>query len=84
MIGKERLFATHINDNHKVSDEHVLPFFGDINWLAVMDALSDIGYEEDFSFEVGSKRLPDFMRAAHLRYTYELGTALIDYSRRQR
>lgn len=83
LIGKKRLFATHINDNHKVSDEHILPFFGDIKWLSVMDALKDIGYSEDFSFEVGSKKLPDFLRAAYLKYTYEVGKGLIDYANRQ-
>ncbi len=79
LIGK-RLVATHINDNHKTSDEHLLPFFGDINWQDLMKALGEIGYKEDLSFECGSKRIPDSLRPAWLKYTFELGTELIEMS----
>lgn len=76
LIGK-RLVATHINDNHKKEDEHILPYFGDIKWDEFMKALKNINYTGDFSFECGSKKLPDFMRPAWLKYTFELGTNMI-------
>jgi len=49
-IGK-RLKCLHINDNNGMDDDHITPFFGTINWKAVIRALDDIGYEHSFTFE---------------------------------
>ena len=78
-IGKKRLFCTHINDNHaqKGLDEHLFPYFGDIDWASVVRALKEIGYENDFSYEACVTPIPDEFRPAWLRYTVELGRHLL-------
>jgi sugar phosphate isomerase/epimerase len=50
IIGR-RLKATHIQDNDRMKDQHLFPYFGTIDWPDVMRALRDIGYEGDFTYE---------------------------------
>ncbi|MFA5447798.1 MAG: sugar phosphate isomerase/epimerase family protein [Sphaerochaeta sp.] len=50
MMGN-RLKATHIVDNHGKSDEHLLPFFGTIEWEKVIPALREIGYTGELTLE---------------------------------
>ncbi len=50
-----RLENLHVHDNTGVmpsGDLHQFPFFGNINWDAVMTALLEIGYRGTFNFEV--------------------------------
>jgi sugar phosphate isomerase/epimerase len=78
VLGK-RLKALHINDNHAVSDQHFLPFMGTVNWEDVMNALWDVGYKGDFTYEVYglTKMMPEALKDAAARYAYELGTYCI-------
>ena len=76
-IGKDRLIATHIDDNRKTFDEHSLPFFGTINWDTTMKAFGEIGYDKYITFEAGSKNAFKEFIPTFLKYTYDLGNALI-------
>lgn len=51
-LGHERVKALHIHDNCFRNDDHLLPFMGQIDWEAVTQALADIDYTGDFTFEV--------------------------------
>ncbi len=64
-----RLVMLHIHDNNGEKDQHLPPFFGNINWREVMEALADIEYTGDFNYEVGTPSLPDDreVRLAHAR-----------------
>ncbi len=73
-----RVKCLHIDDNNRDDDSHLPPYMGSIDWADVMRALGEIGYENDFSFEVGSFRIPDAMRGSWCRYMYDLGRSLID------
>ena len=75
----KRLIAIHVNDNNSKTglDQHLLPFFGDVDWPCVMRALSDIGYSGHFTYEIGPQHVPDDARDAWLRYTVEIGRQLI-------
>ena len=76
-IGK-RLKATHINDNHaSIADEHLLPYFGIIDWQKTVKALKDIGYDGDFAYEVQPQNLPRELYGEWIRYTAELGKHLL-------
>ena len=76
-IGK-RLKATHINDNHaSTSDEHLLPYFGTIDWQKTVKALKDIGYDGDFAYEVGPQSVPAELYEEWLRYSANLGKYLL-------
>ena len=46
-----KLQALHIHDNDLLRDKHWIPFAGDINWDAVIQALADIGYSGYFTLE---------------------------------
>ncbi len=72
-----RLKATHINDNHATKDEHLMPYFGTVNWTDTVRALKEIGYEGDFAYESGSQWIPEEGRDAWLKYTVELGRNLL-------
>jgi len=74
------LKATHIADNHRNTDEHQPPFFGTIDWRKVMKTLADIGYDEDFSFEIQNftKPYPKAVQKDLVRFSYTLGRWLLD------
>lgn len=47
-----RLRCLHVNDNHGKTDDHTLPFLGTVQWQGIMQALKDIGYSGDFTYEI--------------------------------
>lgn len=49
-LGKE-LYAIHYNDNHGVTDDHLIPFFGRLNHDEIMNALLDVGFKGYFTLE---------------------------------
>ncbi len=51
MIGK-RLKCVHVDDNLGANDNHLLPFFGEIDWNEIFPVLAEIGYEGSCSLEV--------------------------------
>lgn len=78
LVGKH-LHATHIADNHQNLDEHFAPFNGTIDWKSVMKALSEIGYEDDFSFEIHhlASPYPRQVQQNLVNFSYELGCYLM-------
>lgn len=80
----KHLIALHVNDNHSKAglDEHLLPFFGDINWQAVMTALTDVGYAGHLTYEVNPQRVPGAAGPAWLRYTVEVGRHLLSLAKK--
>lgn len=79
-LGHDRLKALHVHDNDFVSDLHALPFLGKIRFKEVTDALRDIRYDGDFTFESirfeGS--MPDELRPAAAKFEYAVGKYLVD------
>ena len=76
ILGK-RIKALHVHDNDMKSDQHLLPYSGSIAWEEFTDAMHDIGYDRDLSFEcdaqikasrVGASLVPVFLRTI-----YEIG-----------
>ena len=51
-IASEYLVTTHIHDNRRQSDDHLVPFQGSINWGATIMALEKIGYDGVLMYEV--------------------------------
>ena len=75
-----RLRATHINDNHGAGvDEHVAPYMGTIDWSDVMNALREINYAQDFSFEIQNLTscYPAALQPEMIRFSYRLGNYLL-------
>lgn len=68
-----RLMATHISDNDGSGDQHKLPYYGNINWQAVVSTMKKIGYSQLFNLEIpGENKAPLPIRDARLRYAKEI------------
>ncbi|MBU4511507.1 sugar phosphate isomerase/epimerase, partial [bacterium] len=52
---KDYLCHLHIHDNFGKSDDHSLPFEGNINWKKFVKGLKEINYEGVFMFELRKK-----------------------------
>lgn len=50
-IGK-KIVATHISDRDEINERHWMPGEGGRDWVAIMDALDEIGYKGDWVYEV--------------------------------
>ena len=76
-----RLIALHLNDNcGDKNDEHLLPGIGTVDWQAVIQALVDIDYQGDLTYETGrvGKLAPAGpMQDSLLRATYENAKGLL-------
>ena len=48
----EYLITTHIHDNRRQADDHLVPFQGSINWAATVMAFEKIGYDGVLMYEV--------------------------------
>lgn len=73
-----RLKALHINDNRAIGlDEHLMPYEGTTDWNDLVQALYEIGYTGDFTFELCPKPIPRDAHAALLRYHAALGRAML-------
>lgn len=47
-----RIKALHINDNHYgTRDEHLMPYMGEVDWPAVVSALTEVGYKGTLNYE---------------------------------
>ncbi len=73
----DRLKATHIDDNLADKDTHLPPFMGGVDWADTMRALGEIGYDGDFSFELGSHRFPTETRDVWCKFVHDLGEKLL-------
>ena len=59
----EDLKCLHVHDNKSRSDEHSCPFFGNIDWNRVIQALSEIGYDGCISLETHiSENMPSVVK----------------------
>jgi sugar phosphate isomerase/epimerase len=74
-----RIEALHVHDNDLVHDLHTLPFVGKIDWDAVTDALAEIAYGGDFTFEADSfiDTLPPELIPDALAFMAKVGRNLV-------
>lgn len=57
-LGKDRLFGLHIHDVDGIHDNHTLPFTRKVDFAEMIDALAEIGYEGDITFEATCFLIP--------------------------
>lgn len=78
-MNKNSLKALHIHDNDFVSDMHILPYTGKIDWESVCEALAQIGYKGDLTFEIYGflKKLPENLIFDGLVYAEKVGREII-------
>ena len=78
-IGK-RLKAVHVQDNHGEKDEHLLPFFGSIDWAEAMAGLAEIGFQGDLTFEIQEygRYLPADLKHLAVEQSLVIGKRLLE------
>jgi sugar phosphate isomerase/epimerase len=54
----EHLIATHVHDNHRRTDDHLVPYLGTINWDEALMSMQKIGYEGTFLMELAATAAP--------------------------
>jgi sugar phosphate isomerase/epimerase len=66
----KRLHALHIADNEGERDQHIMPFTrGNVNFVNVVRALKEIGYEGLFNLEIpGESHIPLELRNEKIKY----------------
>lgn len=75
-----RLRAIHVQDNHGMADEHLMPFHGNIDWAEAMAGLADIGYRGDLTYEIQEfgRYLPNEHKHLVVEYSLQVGRVLVD------
>lgn len=87
-LGHDRLKSLHIHDNDYKGDGHQLPYMGRIDWNKVTEALGEIDYDGDFTYEVSTyPRLnrvgPEFAQE-ELNYMGKVGQHLVSMIEKNR
>jgi sugar phosphate isomerase/epimerase len=54
----EHLIATHVHDNHRRRDEHLVPYLGSIDWDAALMSMQKIGYDGMYLMELANTSTP--------------------------
>ena len=74
-LGADRLAALHVHDNNFREDNHTAPFCGKMEWMPILETLSEIGYRGDFTFECYNffKQCPQEFLPDAAAYLYKLG-----------
>ena len=79
MMGNKRLQALHVHDTDYKSDKHTLPFIEKINFNAMCEALAEIDYKGDLTFEADAfyRGIPAPLYPAATKFMCEVGRHLI-------
>ncbi len=48
---RDRLFALHVHDNHGLRDEHLIPYDGNLDWIAFANAMAQTTYSGSLMLE---------------------------------
>jgi sugar phosphate isomerase/epimerase len=54
----EHLITTHVHDNHRRGDDHLVPYRGGINWDMALMTMQKIGYEGTYLMELANTGSP--------------------------
>ena len=74
-----RLIATHVADNHGKYDEHLLPYYGTVDWRRALQALKKVQYAGDLTYECMffNQNLPLEMKIHAIRQAKLMGEYLL-------
>ena len=80
-LGHDRLKSLHVHDNDYKDDRHSIPYSGKIDWNQVMNALADIDYTGEFTYEISGTyafgRMEHDLFPSALRYLADVGHHLV-------
>ncbi|MEE0807857.1 MAG: sugar phosphate isomerase/epimerase family protein [Acutalibacteraceae bacterium] len=79
-MGNGRLCALHIHDTDLVNDNHTIPYLHKINFAPILDALAEIGYKGDITFEANViyRNFPDELCLSAARLMGDIGHYFAD------
>jgi sugar phosphate isomerase/epimerase len=55
----EHVMATHVHDNRRRSDDHLVPYLGSINWDMALMTMQKIGYDGTYLMELANTSVPE-------------------------
>jgi sugar phosphate isomerase/epimerase len=69
----EHLLTTHVHDNRRKNDDHLVPFDGTIDWDAALMSMQKVGYDGTYLMEVANTGSPNDVleRARRARDRFE-------------
>lgn len=78
-LGRGRLGALHVHDNDLRSDSHVLPYTAKIDFDEVLEALAEIDYAGDFTFEADNfyARFPEELAQECANFMCKVGRTMM-------
>lgn len=78
-LGHDRLLALHVHDNDGTADNHAMPYQRSMDFPAMLQALADIDYQGEFTFEADCcyKRLPEELIPSCAKFLHDTGRAMI-------
>ena len=65
--------CTHVHDNGKRYDDHLVPFLGTTDWNAEMRAMKEFGYKGNLTFEMVYGDIPSALHGDFLTYLLKIG-----------
>lgn len=74
----EHLITTHIHDNRRRDDDHLVPYLGSIDWGAAMLTMRKIGYEGTYLLEIANTGSPAAVLEEARRARQRMERALAD------
>lgn len=74
----KHLAALHVHDNKGRYDDHLMPYFGVLNWKSFKSALADIGFTGVLSIEADVPPLPEPLREKAFALLAETAKSLAD------
>ena len=78
-LGHDYVGCLHVHDNDYLEDRHCPPYFFDLDWEEITQALADIDYKGDFTFESDDflVNFPDEVFLAAYKLLHDIGRSLI-------
>jgi len=78
-LGKKYLRALHVQDIDGIHDTHTLPYYGITDWESLLEALAEIDYQGDLTYEAGNffAGLPQPLWQDGLKYMVAVGRYMI-------
>ena len=80
-LGHDRLKSLHIHDNDYKNDQHLMPYSGRMDWDKITEALGEIDYDGDFTYEVNAyyrlNRVGEDFAQTELKYMADIGKHLM-------
>ena len=74
----EHLITTHIHDNRRREDDHLVPYQGSIDWGSAMLTMRKIGYEGTYLLEIANTGSPGAVLEEARRARQRMERALAD------